>query len=209
MSLKYYPSSKIKTNQIALPGEFTLKGTAYSGSYYSTYDGKYFSGRNPIEGSNEELELFQDYPNKALTENLNLPESIIKKINDSAKISSRSQRYPVSYFPTATESDYSRGYLIRYFLKNINQKGYVMEISDSDYYAIRNGTADYDISFMQTIEIFWKITGPLKNKRISQYDTRAGIIDTNRRLVENANKTFVGIKEFIGEDYAKFARPTE
>jgi hypothetical protein len=44
---------------------------------------------------------------------------------------------------------------------------------------------------------------------VSQYDVRAGIIDTNKRLVENANKTFLGIKDFIGDDYAKFSRPTE
>jgi hypothetical protein len=62
---------------------------------------------------------------------------------------------------------------------------------------------------MQIVEILWKLTGPLRNKRISQYDTRAGIIDTNQRLIENANKTFVGLKEFIGEDYSKFSRPTE
>lgn len=57
--------------------------------------------------------------------------------------------------------------------------------------------------------MLWKLTGPLNNKRVSQYDTRAGIIDTNKRLVETKNKTFIGLKEFIGEDYAKFSRPTE
>jgi hypothetical protein len=61
----------------------------------------------------------------------------------------------------------------------------------------------------QEIELFWKLTGPLNQKRVSQYDVRAGIIDTNKRLVENANKTFLGIKDFIGDDYAKFSRPTE
>lgn len=209
MAIRYYPSSKIKTNQKALLGEFALNGNPYSGSYYSTYDGRYFSGRNPIEGSNEELTLIDSYPAQSLVSDSNLPKVVAERAKSSANIKNNLANYPSSYFPIATDSDYSRGYLIRYFLKNVNQSGYVMEISDFDYYAIRNGTANYDVSFMQTIEILWKITGPLRNKRISQYDTRAGIIDTNKRLVENANKTFVGIKEFIGEDYSKFAKPTE
>jgi hypothetical protein len=61
----------------------------------------------------------------------------------------------------------------------------------------------------QAIGLFWKLTGPLNQKRVSQYDIRAGIIDTNKRLVEDMNKSFLGIKEFIGEKYDQFAKPTE
>ena len=57
-------------------------------------------------------------------------------------------------------------------------------------------------------KIMWKLTGPLNSVRLSQFDTRAGIIDTNRRLTENLNKTFLGITDFIGGDYTKWARPT-
>jgi len=60
----------------------------------------------------------------------------------------------------------------------------------------------------QTGQILWKLTGPLNSVRLSQYDTRSGIVDTNRRLTENLNKTFLGITDFIGEDYTKWARPT-
>lgn len=209
MAIRYYPSTKIKPNQTALPGQFTRNGVVYTGPYYSTYDGKYFSGRNPIEGPNEPLVLFKDYVNRDSTSNLKLPEKVIEKLNSLSKVTDTQQNSPVSYYPIATDSDYSKGYLVRYFLKMTNQVGYVMEISPTEYASIRNGTANYDVSFMQTVEILWKLTGPLRNKRVSQYDTRAGIIDTNQRLVENANKTFVGLKEFIGEDYAKFAKPTE
>jgi hypothetical protein len=43
---------------------------------------------------------------------------------------------------------------------------------------------------------------------VNQYDTRVGIIDTNKRLVETANKTFLGIIDFIGGEYTKFSKPT-
>lgn len=209
MALRYYPASKIKTNQRANPGEFSLNGLPYTGSYYSTFDGKYFSGENPIFGSNEEL-IKLGVRNSV---NSSFPQSVKEQnrsIDDqNLSLRERSSTQPTSYYPFATETDYSRGYLTRCFVKKVNQNGYVIEISEQEFESIRNGTVPYDISFYQTTSILWKLTGPLRNKRVSQYDTRAGIIDTNKRLVETANKTFIGIKEFIGEDYTKFARPTE
>jgi hypothetical protein len=83
-----------------------------------------------------------------------------------------------------------------------------MEISPQEYTAFINGTVNYDVSYYQVVDILWKLTGPLNTVRISQYDIRAGIIDTNKRLIENANKNFLGLMEFIGGDYTKFSRPT-
>lgn len=198
MPIRYYPSNKIKTNLTARFGQFTLNGDPYLGPYYATYDGKYYTGKDPITGDNERLVQSPTYTIK------NEPSHDIEEITKQNR-----SKQPVSYFPVATEEDYAKGYLTRYFLKKVNQNGYVMEISQSEYYSIQNGTANYDISFIQTVDVLWKLTGPLNNKRVSQYDTRAGIIDTNKRLVETKNKTFVGLKEFIGEDYSKFARPTQ
>ena len=82
------------------------------------------------------------------------------------------------------------------------------EISQEEWAKINNGTVKYDVSYYQTSSILWKLTGPVETKRVSQYDVREGISATNKRLVENLEKTFVGIKAFIGEDYLKFSRPT-
>lgn len=199
MAIRYYPSTKIKANQKALPGEFTLNGVVYSGYYYSTYDGRFFSGKNPIDGTNEEIIPTVGLSGPTITQAHDMEERM--------RMIRRTQ--PTSYAPSPIEEDYSRGYITRYFVKKANQRGYIVEISEQEYSSIVNGTAEYDISFMQTITILWKLTGPLNNKKISQYDTRAGIIETNKRLVENASKTFLGLKEFIGEDYSKFARPTD
>ncbi len=115
---------------------------------------------------------------------------------------------PNSYYPQPTEQDYRKGYLIRYFTKKENERGFVTEISQDEYNSIVNGTADYDISIYQTTTILWKLTGPLNTTRQSQYNIIPGIIDTNKRLTESANKTFLGIVDFINADYSKFARPT-
>ena len=97
---------------------------------------------------------------------------------------------------------------MRSFIKKVNDQGFITEISDEEYDNFQNGTVDYDVSYFLVYQIMWKLTGPLNSTRVGQYDVRAGIIDTNKRLVESANKTFLGITDFIGEDYSKFARPS-
>ena len=110
--------------------------------------------------------------------------------------------------PKPTEQDYNRGYFYRFFVKKINEQGYVKEISEQEYLGIEQGTVAYDVSYYQIQSILWKLTGPLNTIRLSQYDIRAGIIDTNKRLIEGADVKFLGLKAFIGEEYSKFARPT-
>lgn len=217
MALRYYPQSKVKTNLQSNKGEFLLAGKPYTGKYYMTFDGRAFSGINPAIGENKELTRAISYKSNYLL-NTELSNNFKNQLASQTNISSTNnidsyilsnKDMPTSYFPIAIQSDYAKGYIIRYFTKRINMPGYVIEISPEEYADIKNGTVPYDVSFWQTQEIFWKLTGPLNQKRISQYDVRAGIIDTNKRLVETANKTFLGITDFIGGDYSKFAIPTE
>lgn len=207
--IRYYPSFRIITNLNTKGGELTLDGKPYSGKYYEAHDGRIFSGPTPEIGPSNELKRVPKYISAPGLNNMNISDSQKKSIASQAGSNlNRIPGKPNSFYPQPTEEDYKKGYLIRYFTKKENEKGFVIEISRDEYNSIINGTADYDISIYQTVEILWKIIGPLKNKRTSQYNTTAGIIDTNERLVELANKTFLGIKDFIGSDYTKFARPT-
>lgn len=213
--LRYYPSFRIKTNLVTQGTEYRLGPNLYKGKYYLTYDGRAFSGPNPVIGPNEELtKVTENYVsdldsneglvNSYTPENLNfLPPQL--RVNYAA-VSRKGA--PTPYFPFVIEADYKKGYLVRSFVKKVNDKGFVIEISSEEYANLKNGTVNYDVSDYLSIQIFWKITGPLNTVRVSQYDIRNGIIDTNKRLVENANKTFLGITDFIGGDYTKFARPS-
>lgn len=207
--LRYYPSFKIITNQTTYGGEFILNGKPYVGKYYITYDKKAYTGPSPQIGPNQLLERDLEYAYKAGPTSPNLfildtkeDESI--EIHTKNRVSGK----PNSHQPLPTDDDYKKGYLIRYFTKKENEPGFVIEISEEEYNLIVNGRADYDIRLYQVTTILWKLTGPLRNTRMSQYNVIPGIIDTNQRLTESSNKTFLGIVEFIGGDYAKFARPT-
>jgi hypothetical protein len=222
MAIRYYPASKIKKGKVTKGNEFTIDGKPYTGAYYQTYDNRYFTGKNPLDGKNKELLKIPSYNDATYLNSTPLTSTFRKQFANQTNATKSPTDVPLafgtapnfkgepsSYFPEVIDSDYQRGYIIRYFTKKVNTPGYVKEISQIEYAGIVNGIVPYDVSMWQVIEIFWKITGPLNQKRISQYDIRAGIIDTNQRLIENANKTFLGIKEFIGGEYTKFAKPTE
>jgi hypothetical protein len=222
MAIRYYPASKIKKGKTTNGNEFLLNGNPYTGKYYQTYDNRYFTGANPMEGKNQELLKNPTYTDAVYLNTGAFTNTFKKQFANQTNLTNSSTSIglslagtpnfkgePSSYFPIAIESDYEKGYIIRYFTKKVNTPGYVKEISQIEYASIKNGAVPYDVSMYQILDIFWKITGPLNQKRVSQYDIRAGIVDTNKRLVENANKTFLGITDFIGGDYTKFARPTE
>ena len=210
MPVRYYPSSKFLPNLNAEIESYRKQdGTPYNGLYYLTYDGKAFTGPNPQVGPNEPLFKSIEVENSPFLQRTDLGQSqkadLISKTNVSFnRIGGR----PTPYYPNPTAEDYKRGYVIRYFTKKENERGFVTEISQEEYSDLVNGTADYDISLYQTTKILWKLTGPLRSQRKSQYNVIPGIVDTNQRLTETANKTFLGFVEFIGGDYAKFARPT-
>ena len=207
--LRYYQSFAIIPNLNTQPGQFTLEGRPYSGKYYQTVDGEFFTGPNPQVGPSEKLEKALNFVTAPGLNHLNIPDKSKIDLAIRSNISTtRIPGRPNTYYPQPTEEDYKKGYVIRYFTKKENEKGFITEINEEEYNNIVNGTTDYDISLYQTTKILWKLTGPLKSTRTSQYNVIPGIIDTNQRLTESANKNFLGIVDFIDEDYTKYARPT-
>jgi hypothetical protein len=210
MPVRYYPSFKVKPNQITKGNAFLLNGIPYVGLYYTTSEGASFAGANPIVGSNEFLEPMPlNVKSIVGLSTINATQELKQQLANTTKGILSTSKYPTPYFPRPIQSDYDLGYIDRYFMKKENENGYIMEISPSDYLDITNGRALYSTSLLQVIKIRWKLTGSLNTKRISQYDIRAGIIDTNQRLVTAANPGFFGIIDYIGGEYSKFAHPTE
>jgi len=210
--LRYYPISRVHKNKSAQAGQFQLNGKEYLGSYYETFDGDCYTGKDPITGANEllkpisSLQITSNQTN--FDQNSFVPNSVRKQIAIQANLKSVNDSEPVPYYPKPLSTDYKKGYIIRYFTKKINSKGYIMEISEDGYNSIINGTAQFDVSMYQALKILWKISGPLNTVRLSQYDIREGIIQVNKRLTLAAEPNFIGITDFIGGDYTKFAIPT-
>jgi len=208
--IKYFPKSKIITNLYTKGGEFVINGKDYIGAYYKTYSGKVYTGKNPINGSSQELTPFKDLNvrNTKKTGVIILDSSTKDYINNPNLTDINTYEAPAQFYPKPTDNDYQKGYIMRYFAKKRNDIGYVIEINKETYLSITKQDKVYDYVTYQAIDVFWQITGPLRDDRKDKQYKIAGIIDTNKRLVESKDKAFRGLIEFIGDKYDKFARPT-
>ena len=74
-----------------------------------------------------------------------------------------------------------------------------MEISKSTYDSLNNNSTGMKFSLWRTTSIFWQISGPLNDVKVDGIKTRAGIIDTNQRILDNAEKNFIGIKQYLSD----------
>jgi hypothetical protein len=114
----------------------------------------------------------------------------------------------VPHYPIPTDSDYQLGYFTRYFAKNTTGPGYILEISQNDYANVVDGAYNSTELLYEVTTLLWQLTGPLNDRRLSQYQIQGGVFDTNKRVTEARTAGFRGLVDYIGGDYTKFARIT-
>ena len=211
MPLRYYPLSRIIPNLYTRGNQFVLpNGKPYTGRYYTLYDGSSYVGANPVVGTNELLT-----PMSTVSDTITAPTNVTNYIV--AQTQGQTRNLPESdttltelfpYYPIPIPSDYQQGYFMRYFAKNVTGPQYVIEISQSDFVQLQNGKVSPNVLGYESTSMLWQLTGPLNDKRVSQYQIQGGIYDTNKRVTEAKQKGFNGIVEFIGGEYTKFAKIT-
>jgi len=202
--MPYYPKSRIIENQKANPGEFTLtNGKDYTGPYYTTFDGKSYTGANPYTPySNLLVKIEPDELSNEEFIGINVGEyNQLKSSNLSTSLID-----PTPYTPKPTPEDYKRGKITRYFARQRNGTQFkLMEINQTTYNNLNDRRGGLNYSLWKVISIFWQISGPLRDQRVGNIRTRAGIIDTNQRVLDNAEKDFIGIKQYL-TNLEQFAR---
>ena len=201
--MPYYPKSRIIENQKANPGEFTLpNGKDYTGLYYTTFDGKSFTGANPYSPNSNSL-----IPVPPKIADIEFINPTVEEYNQLKLLSSPlSLIDPTPYTPKPTDQDYKRGKITRYFARQRNGTQFkLMEIDQTTYDNLDNRRGGLNYSLWKVISIFWQISGPLRDERVGNIRTRAGIIDTNQRVLDNAEKSFIGIKQYL-TDLRQFSR---
>lgn len=201
--MPYFPKSRIIENQKANPGEFTLpNGSPYSGPYYVTFDGKIFSGANPYTPGSIPLSrsILNKNEDPTSTDLNNIDYNSLKSNKLATLID------PIPFTPKPTDEDYKKGKITRYFARQRNGTQFkIMEIDQPTYDNLLNNRGGLNTSLWKVISIFWQISGPLRDERVNNIRTRAGIIDTNQRVLNNAEKNFIGLKQYL-TDLKQFAR---
>jgi hypothetical protein len=202
--MPYYPKSRIIEDQKANPGQvITADGKSYSGPYYTTFDGKVFTGKNPYDGASRPLIPTQK--SQDMNPNLSyLPDAV--KFRTLSSNAPATLIDPTPYMPAPTETDYKAGKITRYIARQRNGTQFkVMEISQQTHEDLTNLRNGANYALWKSVAIFWQISGPLHNIKIDNITTRAGIIDTNQRILDNAEKNFIGIKQYLSnlQQFAK------
>jgi hypothetical protein len=220
----YIPKNRIITDLKTSPNEFVYKGTNifYNGSYWKSYDGRFFTGKNPNETPTQEIEspvtiatdrditfplyqssiLFSDYVELPIDElnqsNSNIVEdySILKKINlNKPEI----KLLPTQYYPTPTQDDYNLGVFSRYFVVKVNENIY-LEVNKDTYDNINNQSTDWAWEFYTPFTILWTLTGERDN-----------VFITNRNITQLTEQRLKrrGLQEFLKLNYLKFYKTNE
>lgn len=198
--MKYFPKSRILTNQTANPGQFTTpEGKDYTGPYYTTFNGESFTGIDPTKGSSIPLNTTTP-PNSGFISDT--VESY-KQLNSSVDTNLID---PIPFTPKPTEADYKVGRITRYIAR---QKGgtqfRVMEIDKTTFDNLTKQRDNLNYSVWRAISIQWQISGPLNDELVNGIKVRPGIIDTNEKILNQAEKNFIGIKQYLS-NLTQFAK---
>ena len=203
---QYFPKNRVSDGKYTNGDKFTTgNGKPYVGYYYETYDGKFKTGKNPMVGPSYEL-----IPNPAtdssspipLNEN-NLIYSAVSNIRGAGNPKLGTLKDPLPFYPKPTPQDYSRGYFTRYVAKRRNSPNSIfLEIDQPTYQDLVYSRGVYNYILWDVTSVFWQITGPLKDNKENKNFPRAGIINTNERILKTKETNFPSLSKF-------FSNPTQ
>jgi hypothetical protein len=106
---------------------------------------------------------------------------------------------PNTFLPKPTENDYKVGYIERYVVSKISYSE-ITEVSRDVYGKI-------DSNFFRKEKFKWKITGVLNNKYDGKMLLQQGVIEFNKKQVEEINTVINGANN-VFRDLTQFYKKT-
>jgi hypothetical protein len=191
----YYPKSQIKTNLYTNGSELTFasNGNPYVGYYWTTVDGKYYTGKTPQDTPVQELVL----PKKdnSFSSKQNISEIVSVSNYTLLKPTTKNTlNIPIFYQPQPTTQDYQTGEFQRYFVKKTNELIYI-EVSQDTYNAINTKNSDWIWYDYLAFNLPWSISGD-----------KLQVAKTNNNIVDLTmmNLSLTKFNLYLRDDYTKF-----
>lgn len=201
----YYTKAQITNGLKTGGGEWMYTdGNEYIGQYHRYTTGEVFSLPSYVDGKSRILVPFINLKEKFEDNEVGIdfaknfeydglkPDYVKKSITSNSK----SQK-PVN-------TDYSNGYMIRYFAHKRNESK-IIELTKDLYGKV--GTDDgLDKIIWEKFQIKWKVSGPDNDIFDSQGNiTQSGIIDTNIRTVQSLTDDYPALKDYL-TDFREFSQ---
>ena len=203
----YFPKSQIIENLYTNGGELKPfnEETQYTGHYYKTSTGEFFSGKNPDSNKNIPLEPLSPLGNDITNPSFNVNNQEKSKVkftsleseplgnnyyvidNSYYKAKSlpqnrgRAPRPPIQSIPKPTQGDYKEKKFTRYFVKKATQAQFI-EIDKEEYELFKNQDSTVQSNLYFPIKIEWVLIG-----------NRTEVFNQNKstiRLYESTNKLY-------------------
>tara|TARA_R110001592_G_scaffold211644_1_gene463608 strand:+ start:7788 stop:8471 length:684 start_codon:yes stop_codon:yes gene_type:complete len=217
----YIPKSRILTNQYSNDNKLVYKSTGeiYTGFYYKTFEGKYFTGKTQNDPPNDELILVEDvtvgdkgqnviqnslaYSDApTIFNNIDTPgysEPMVVKYANLNKIDLNKTTYklvPNSHYPTPNPEDYAVGSFTRYFCVKVNQPIW-LEISSETFDNLDGRNNGWLWEPYQLVTLQWALVGS---------ENYVATTNKNLILLEEKRNKVVGLLQFLRGNYLKFYR---
>ncbi len=216
----YIPKNKIVTNLYTRGNEYQYKkdGISYEGYYWTMYNGKIFTGKNPNDKPTEELvdvnkitdniwnatvedKVFQQYTEiwdgEVVPGKYQDVEGVILYNNITNTDVSVTKLIPQQYYPTPTNEDYEIGAFTRFFACKINEPQYI-ELSQETYDKMVKQDPTLLWEMYKVFKIQWTLVGQMREV----YDTNEAIIKLKEKKL---NKK--GFTQFLKNNFNQFFKP--
>jgi hypothetical protein len=202
----YYPKSQIKTNLYTNGNEFLVSTTnqPYQGYYYEISTGQQYTGRNPQDGPNINLNPIQEDISYDPTNKLDNPNfnNIIQYygatsvVYDSVTNTNTNQTRSIPLFnPTLpTSQDIQNGQFNRYFCKKNNEVRY-LEIDQNTYKQLQNRDPKIAWDLYTPQSLVWYIKGDKE---------KVYITNRNLTLLLEQQQQWYGFSQYLKEDFSKY-----
>jgi hypothetical protein len=185
----YLPESSIIETGYTQGNKLLLSNDQfYKGFYHKDNKGRYWSGEKHDMNS---LILKPRFNDKSISRDVLLKNNQISYgFTKHYKIPKSPTLYKGD-FVTPTEEEYNNGYFTRYVIQLISsQSPYIVEINKDNYAKL---TQTEDKFYYNTVEMLWKLIGPLDDIFENNIRVEAGVRDTNLRSLQEAEKKIPGL----------------
>ena len=207
--MPYYPKSQVTTNLYTNGEEFITdlnnpNGSKYTGYYWKTSDGSFFSGQTPQDTPIVRLFrlLTSTDPNSFNTANPTVDINIISSaevqvsLSDYVRLKRENTAQKVflhTYSPT-TQQDYQTGEFRRYFCKKTNEIIY-LEISKETFDKLINQDSQILWQLYQPFNLPWLLTGNKEN-----------VYKANRNTTElvSVKQRLPMLSKYLKDDFTKY-----
>lgn len=170
--------------------------TNYVGYYRKDINGRSYAGKELTVNSPKLVPSFtvsnSPSPNINLGSGLSTTYFSISK-NTKQQLLESFNPIPNSLPPTPQE--YEQTFYVRYFLEYLlSSKPIIVEVNKGTYFTYVNSNLN---KYFNNIEVLWKISGPLYDVKENGILLKGGVIDSNLRSIQQAQKQMPGIRDYL------------